>query len=294
MLSADIHLLFKSYLDSLEDGPYEEDYLKLTYWMFRANQEQGDRTDVPYLFPKSLWDKDYVGQKSLFHRIFNAGRVVGNYAIMRDLYSGKVEEGLSYHDTQWDTYIQSQISSLAVRQRKEELYNTLLQTNAESFLDIACGSGIGAEVMQKYHRRIIRYVGVDADQEAVDYCKKTHSGPSNQFLKQDIRKLSPKHHGTFDVVWCSGLFDYFSSDLVFMKAAKTLLDMSKGVVVIGNMGPANMTIPMMSLLGWNLRYRSKHNLAQLAMVVRSKYKNFLDYRITSDPTGIQHYLYLYK
>ena len=297
MLSADTHLLFKSYLDEeLENGPYEQDYLKLTEWMFRVNRENANKEDVKILFPKSLWVKDYGETQSLFNRIFNAGRVVGNYAIMQDLYTGYVNEKLSEHDQRWDTYIQSQISSVAVRHRVHELRESLQRFDPHSVLDVACGSGIGAYICAGYLARCISYVGVDSDKNAVKYCVEQYQYRSSllRFYQRNLRELNPETSGTFDLVWCSGLFDYFSSDIVFMRAAKILLEMSNATVVIGNMGPANMTVPMMNLLGWKLNYRTKNHLKQLAQDIQKKYGTFKTYEVTSDPTGIQHYLYLYK
>lgn len=294
MLSSDTFLLFKSYIeDELEKGPYEEDYLKLTEWMFRVNREDANKEDVKILFPKSLWE----GSKeipSLFNRIFNAGRVVGNYAIMQDLYTGYVNAELSEHDQRWDTYIQSQISSVAVRHRVAELSSVLKSNNYRSMLDVACGSGICAEVCTGVNPDSY-YSGIDSDQKAIEYCQKEHAKrPGQYFTKMNLKQLTSSKDGTFDLVWCSGLFDYFSSDIVFMRAAKILLEMSRDTVVIGNMGPANMTVPMMNLLGWKLCYRTKDHLKQLAQGMQKKYGTFKTFEVTSDPTGIQHYLHLRK
>lgn len=294
MLSPDTFLLFKSYLDTLKNGPYEEDYFKVTEWMFRANREGASNKVVPLLFQSSLWDKNYPGPKSLFHRIANAGRVVGNYAIMQDLYTGYVNAELSEHDQRWDQYIQSQISSLAVRHRVAELRSVLEGKYYHSILDVACGSGICADVVGTHKYRVERYLGIDTDIKAIKYCQEQFDGREKSFSTLSLKQLTSANLGTFDLVWCSGLFDYFSSDIVFMRAARILLEMSRDTVVIGNMGPANMTVPMMNLLGWKLCYRTKDHLKQLAQGMKKKYGTFKTFEVTSDPTGIQHYLYLHK
>lgn len=301
VLSYETYLGFKAYVDRLtdQDGPVEQDYFSLTEWLFRLNREGTVKEDVKKIFPKILWEPDPSTGRSLFNRIFNARRVVGTYDIMEDLYTQHINPLLTPLEQRWDKFIQSQVSAVAVRDRAEKLHSILSSSAMEtSMLDVACGSGMGADIASQFQvsQTRCRYVGADIDAGAIKFCEDQYCFlPNICFTKLSIQQLLPSHLGTFDLVWCAGLFDYFFSDLAFINAARRLLRMAHGQVVIGNMGPANLSIPMMNLLGWTLCYRSKQDLQELALRLRGSWENaFKTFAITSDPTGIQHYLHFYK
>lgn len=291
---------FKAYILKLthQEGPLEVDYFPLTEWLFRVNAEGITKEHFREVFPPVFWSTNKQ-PRSLLNRAYIAGRVVGSYDIMQDLYSNYVNPHLSTLEKRWDIYIQSQASVVAVRHRLQELQHTLQEINGERILDVACGSGVGVPVIQHLSSPFhYRYTGVDSDPAAIQFCEKTYEDvPWCKFLKTTILDLTPKkaNLGTFDLVWCSGLFDYFFTDLAFVNGVKRLLKMSRQRVVIGNMGPANPNIPLMNVCGWHLAYRSRQELAEIALrIYEDDPKSFSEFQITSDPTGIQHYLHFQK
>lgn len=298
MLSHDAYMDFLKYIDLMvaNNGPDEEDYFTLADWAFRIKRA-GGLTEARFkeVFPKVLWAP---GGMSLFNRICTGGRVVGTYDIMHEIHTGYVDPLLTLLEYNWDKFIQSQICAVAVRHRPLELTETLDKFGfVPTVLDVACGSGMGAEACKR-SGTLFNYLGMDSDEEAITFCEKQwRNTPGIKFCQGDIRHANPNKLGKFNLVWCSGLFDYFSTDRVFINAARKLLSLSSREVVIGNMGPANLGIPMMELLGWKLHYRTKHQLAEIATQMAGNFdesSDFTNFEITTDPTGVQHYLHLYK
>jgi len=67
-----------------------------------------------------------------------------------------------------------------------------------SILDIACGSGYASEIFIK--SQAYQYLGVDINQESVDYANNRYSSNNISFIKDSI--CSFKHKNKFDVITC--------------------------------------------------------------------------------------------
>lgn len=292
MINHKLFLEFRDYVAfNLKEGPQEKDYLDLTKWIFRVHAEGGLIPEqLAAIFPSILWENTVINP-SLFNRIFNAGKIAGTWDIMDEIYSNVIRR-MSPLEQRWDRYIQSQVSALAVRHRPIELSRLLQAEGGEtcSVLDVACGSGMAAKVVQDRLTNT-RYCGIDTDHEAITTCLKRYPDPAFAFIRQGLTYNLKEVTGLFDIVWCSGLFDYFS-DPLFIRAAKSLIRTANKHIMIGNMGPSSPTIPMMDMLGWKLCYRTKPQLHQLAEKLIRSCGRTMASLITSDPTGTQHYLHL--
>lgn len=296
-------LIFSGYIHSLNqnNGPIEKDYLALNQEFGFMHQEGITKEDMQRAFPEEVWKlqdcyfkigKLWEGPNSLFSRIFNAGKIVGTFDIMEDIYLGTVNPALSPLQQNWDKFIQSQVAATAVRHRKEEFLSLLSNFRRANILDVACGSGIASQWL---YESIYTgdYAGVDSDINAIKFCRNMRTFPCTQYHHIRLNEMSPELFGDHDIVWCSGLFDYFSNDFAFKRGCHKLLNLSRNQVIIGNIGPANPSIPAMEALGWTLTYRSKAHLERLAEKVITHHPGS-SYMISSDPTGVQHYLHLYK
>jgi hypothetical protein len=138
------------------------------------------------------------------------------------------------------------------------------------------------------------YLGVDQDPNALEYARKNTAAGEDQFKQCSIMGLTPKEIGTYDKVWCSGLFDYIKGRGSFLGAARRLVRLADKEAIIGNMGPYNPSRPSMELLGWKLEYRTRAELAYMGEEIQKKEPEVKRTYVKTDPTGIQHYLYIDK
>ena len=198
----------------------------------------------------------------------------------------------------WDAFLLAQVSCLAVRHRMIEFRDAVKRTYLEmapqvknvKILDVACGSGVANTALVGMGLGT-EYLGIDQDQDAVDFGK-SHANPcSSEFKRLRFLGINEERVGMNDLVWCSGLFDYISGRSGFINAATRLVGVAKKYAVIGNMGPYNPSRAFMEIMGWNLEYRTRAELAYLGSEL-GKLEAVKKTWVETDPTGIQHYLYI--
>jgi len=283
----------KNYIEQInaKGGPVEEDYPSLDRWIRQAHHYGPTPQEREEMF-QSILDKN---SPSLFNRIFYTPRgYAGSFDIMQNLYNNQVEPTVSSTLKKWDQFIVVQMSSVAVRNRLKKIKDFCHDANSwKSFLDVACGPGLALATLHINHpTNNFSYVGVDQDPDAIAYCGRYKYIENARFKTIPFLSMTPETIGVSDIVWCSGFFDYIVTRKGFMGAARRLIDLSKQTVIIGNMGPYNLSRPLMEMLGWRLTYRTKEELLVIGEELRRKYGCIKHISVTSDDTGIQHYLSL--
>jgi 2-polyprenyl-3-methyl-5-hydroxy-6-metoxy-1,4-benzoquinol methylase len=97
------------------------------------------------------------------------------------------------------------------------------------WLDVACGSGYGTEILSNYAEQAI---GVDIDKKTIEYANKFHKKKDNvNFLCQDIRKLALNEEEKFDAIISIETIEHISDANPFLKSIVKLLS-ENGVFVV--------------------------------------------------------------
>lgn len=275
-------------------GPGEADYYNIDGWIRVAKSYGPSPQEVEEIYGNEVLTPEKP--TSLLNRIFYRPRgFAGSYDIMEDIYQDHINPTITQLQMTWDAYILSQISSVAVKHRLEVLKQIGVDSRNEDlrFLDVACGSGIAHPILINARRSSgLDYVGVDQDPGAIEYCQKYVAERDDQFKQYSLIGITKKELGTFDVVWCAGLFDYIKQRSGFIAAARRLVRLADKYAVIGNMGPYNPSRASMELLNWKLEYRTRAELDYLGSEIKRKESKVKRTYVKTDPTGIQHYLYL--
>ena len=108
-------------------------------------------------------------------------------------------------------------------------------------------------------------------------------------LLKEAHKITYNSPGVYDLVYCAGLFDYFS-DHICKRLTALFYSWVRpgGSVVVTNVDPSNPNrYQMEHILEWNLVYRDKQDMVKL---VPSGAQN----KTMKDKTGINVFLYLKK
>ncbi len=91
-------------------------------------------------------------------------------------------------------------------------------------LDIACGVGYGSEILLAMGEKIKKIIGVDIDQEAINYAREHYNYPWNQFLVGDILdKDLINRLGEFDTIVSFETVEHIKEDYQFVNNLKRLL-----------------------------------------------------------------------
>jgi 2-polyprenyl-3-methyl-5-hydroxy-6-metoxy-1,4-benzoquinol methylase len=93
-------------------------------------------------------------------------------------------------------------------------------------LDIACGTGYGAQMVAKDRKHVIEeIIGVDLDEATLKYAKQHYYHPLVTFLKGDVldRKL-PEKLGTFDTILSFETIEHVIDDELFVQNMFNLLN----------------------------------------------------------------------
>lgn len=275
-------------------GPSEADYYHLDRWMRQAHHYGPTSEEVEEIFGDEVLNRNST---SILSRIFyNPRGYYGSFDIMQDLYNQDISPTIPQLQMTWDAFVLSQIATVAISHRMEVVKEIGLQAGATlNFLDVACGPGIALTTLGNCRGTLTtNYLGVDQDPDAIAFCQKYKAGNQGQFKQYSLLEATRKQLGSFDVVWCSGLFDYIKARGGFIAAARRLVRLSEKVTVIGNMGPYNLARPFMEMMGWRLDYRTRAELDYLGSEIQKKDPEVKRTHVKTDPTGIQHYLYIEK
>jgi hypothetical protein len=137
----------------------------------------------------------------------------------------------------------------------------------------------------------IAMTSVDADPNAIAYAQRLLSRNSDRVFFLNVNVLSYRAKTKFELIWSSGLFDYFT-DHVFVRLLHRLLTFSApgGELIIGNFSRQNPSRSFMELFGeWFLYHRSPAELIALAKAAGAKEENI---RVGQEPECVNLFLHI--
>ncbi len=114
----------------------------------------------------------------------------------------------------------------------------------------------------------------------------------SQILKDSGRADKVFQPGSYDLVYCAGLFDYLS-DRVCKKMMEIFYDLVApgGLLIATNVDAANPIRGLMEyVLAWNLIYRDSKQLSALRPAAAAE----KDYKVVSDPTSVNIFIEVRK
>lgn len=97
-------------------------------------------------------------------------------------------------------------------------------------LDVGCGSGSVTRVMAEIVGGSGRVMGIDLDENYLDYCNSVKKSDNVKFVKDDISKTTLLDEQAFDIVFSRFLFVHLRDKVSALKAMTRLL--KKGGVMI--------------------------------------------------------------
>ncbi|WP_026188994.1 class I SAM-dependent methyltransferase [Orenia marismortui] len=99
-------------------------------------------------------------------------------------------------------------------------------------LDIACGSGYGTEILMAMGEGIKEIIGVDVDEETINYAKSNYQYPWNKFMVGNgvnddlVQKL-----GEFDCIISMETVEHIKDDYKFIKNLKKMLKRNGKLII---------------------------------------------------------------
>ena len=225
---------------------------------------------MPYNLICHIWDKPrgYSGDGDLLQKMYDCF---------------ELPDGHPYSKTKWDHFICGNPEFLALQHRKtmfREQLDQMIDAGATSFVDLGCGNGWYTEyAWERFVYTGVPFgtvVGIDHD------FPPTRTGPL--WVKANVLKKLPSYQ--CDIVYCGGLFDYFS-DGIFSRMLERIKQFEPKFMMIGNLDQSPSAQSMMDCLDWRIFDRTRWNLLELAIPI---FNEGWDLRVETDPTGHQHFL----
>jgi extracellular factor (EF) 3-hydroxypalmitic acid methyl ester biosynthesis protein len=288
------------YLRNLIDknGPDKADYKKLNSWIdtIIEQKRRGSLTDKDLAALRKTWGDAFSADTCQGFSYLKPHGYAGDYEIIDRLYTRYICS--KPHLKKWDRFYQDHDAARAVRNRSAYLKNVLLrmlkEKNEVRVLNVA--SGPGRDMGRFFDNEIsnggrrVKFDCLEQDEKAIAFAKNVCRPYLSHitFIKDNILRYTPRRR--FDLIWASGIFDYFN-DRIFVRILKKLLASVKpgGECVIGNFSVDNPSRNYMEIFEWCLHYRSESELIELA-----KRCGVTEDRITvkAEKTGVNLFMHI--
>lgn len=168
----------------------------------------------------------------------------------------------------WDAFFHYGSAARAVRNRSSLLSELIAELQPSGFLSVGCGPAldvVGAASLFEKHPRVSL---LDNDLNALSRARintRSCQGLFESIEYYHKNALRFRSENKFDLVWCSGLFDYLNDKtaVFLLKKLKSLLH-PKATIAIGNFSHDNPSRSYMEIVGeWFLIHRSKEDLKRI-------------------------------
>ena len=182
----------------------------------------------------------------------------------------------------WDEFVLQHRTCEGIRNRKEyfkKLLKQICQNTQQERIDLLnVASGPARDVLELYNecdktKKLYTHC-VEYDPHAIEYAQKLIAPYQQQVTFENGNIYKYETDKQYDVIWSSGLFDYFN-DKVFVSILKKFLSWvkPKSEIVLGNITPAHSLKDYMEILmEWPLHIRTTKDLIRLAKEAGAKEK----------------------
>ena len=216
--------------------------------------------------------KDYLNEHTLIgHGYIKPFGYPGDFKIIHNIYRIHVNPDRKYRN--WDMFFQNQEGAHAVRNRKDyfiKCCRELEQRDTDQTRVLILGSGPATDVKEYLDINPgsrIHFDLVDFDQNAINFARAQNSifNGTIDYFKINVLRFKP--YLWYDMIWSSGLFDYFKDrHFVYMINKYYKYVAEGGEFIIGNFSNSNPTKRLMEVLSdWYLNHRSRYDLIRMAL-----------------------------
>jgi extracellular factor (EF) 3-hydroxypalmitic acid methyl ester biosynthesis protein len=214
----------------------------------------------------------------------------GDFEIIERIYNRSVTE--LDHVRKWDIFWQENPAANAVRNRAALVNELIKQQRPANLLSVGCGPALDIREAASNNSNLVRVDLLDNDEKAILRAKTNNAWASDAtrragFIVKNALRFKPME--PYDLVWCSGLFDYLN-DKTFIFLLRRLKDMvaTKGKLAIGNFSHDNPSRSYMeSISSWLLIHRGPADLIRLAIAAGLPSSRT---QVITDGTGVNLFL----
>ena len=280
-----------------QGGPTPSQYPQFQTWLDGAAGLVAEG-HVPLQLVTDFWrglGDDYLRGSLQGHALARPHGYPGDFEMMDKIYDRVISSDARFRA--WDLFFQRQAAPRAVRDRAAYFGMVLDEAGARlgrplRVLDLACGSARHlAPWLLDNPSAPVEIVCIDQDPQALARAEEACSAAEGRVCFEEANALRLEPAGTFDIIWSSGLFDYFS-DPTFVRVATRLRGAlrSGGEMVLGNFSRDNPSRAYMELVGnWRLRYRSAADLVRIGLSAGAPAEAV---SVGKDVTGVNLFLHV--
>lgn len=288
----------RQYIEHLvaKTGPEPNDYPQLDAWLSRVHDEvaaglisPSELSELRSAFGEALSPATLQGLA-----LCKPHGYAGDFEIIDGIYREHVSPKPRF--AAWDRYFHQQAATKAVRNRKTYFHRVLdghyARRQPLRVLNIASGPGrCMFEWLSANPSTRVSFHCVEIDPKAIEYASQLNREFLGQinFARANALKYAPT--GQFDLIWASGIFDYFANE-VFQALLRRLITAVApgGELVIGNFSTRNPSRPYMEVMGdWMLHHRTAETLGTLARGCEVAADAI---HIGSEPEGVNLFLHI--
>ncbi|MBN2351308.1 MAG: class I SAM-dependent methyltransferase [Spirochaetales bacterium] len=263
------------YLENLieKGGPDPADYKRLDNWVHKviSRRRSGSYGEREMNALRRLWGRGLSPDTCQGIAYLKPRGYAGDFEILDKLYSEYVSP--DEHYAKWDRYSHHHPAVRAVRNRPPYLKKLVLANlpRKRTLHVLNVGSGPGRDLAYFFENvrlnggHVPHFHCLEQDNQAIAHaralCRDYKSYLS--FIKGNILRFPLPRK--YDVIWASGIFDYFN-DRIFLRILKKLLAAldEGGECVVGNLAADNPSKSYLEILEWHIHHRSPRELRQLA------------------------------
>jgi extracellular factor (EF) 3-hydroxypalmitic acid methyl ester biosynthesis protein len=283
-----------------KNGPVAKDYPRLDSWFDQLVEAKnnGILNDKDFADLRKIWGDALSIETCQGFSFLKPHGYAGDYEIIDKLYTKHVSPDPRL--ARWDEYYHHHDAARAVRNRcaylKKLIETHLGRKKKLKILNIGSGPGRDMQYFFQKHAangsRGVRFECLEQDEAAIAFarhlCRDYLAHIS--FVQDNILRCHLKNQ--YDVIWASGIFDYFNDRLFARILGKLVAALAPhGECVIGNFSTGNPTQSYMEILGWHLYHRTPERLRALAGecgVPKDRIS------ISRDRTGVNLFLHVKK
>ena len=286
-----------AYLDYLDElvkscGPNPSDYEKLTntaLGLMHITLE--DKAKLFNILKPILNIDSMIG-----HTFLKPHGYAGDFELISKIYSKWMSQDPKYQ--KWDKFYHSTDIAKAVRGRKQYFIKEVnrVSSTSTSPLVLNLGSGPCIDIFEYFRnspRSPTKFECVDMDARSIEYGSAVCDNYIDLISFINSNVFTFKSNNEYDLIWSSGLFDYFNDKLfVSLLSRYYKLLIKGGTFVVANFSESNNSRGLMQVLyQWDLHHRSGAQLVELAHTAGIPSKNI---QIWSENTEVNLFLHLRK